>query len=784
MTFLHLSLIAGLAAIAVPIALHLFGQRQPELLDFPALRFVRETRQEQSSSWQLRHFLLLLLRILLLAALVFALARPRVHSTAIDSVVILSAIGVCALLATVVAAVTIVGRRSLLTRAICVAIALLLWGIAIYWGSRAFSSSPPVPTSDNGPIAVALIVDNGPTMNYQFNNETRLEAAKSQVSWLLDEMPVDSKVGILSGVPMSSLSLDPTTAQSQLKLLEPRGAHVDLLSRLRTAVDLVLANDLERKEVYLVTDLTQASWSAAQPGLKEILTEHQDDVLIQIIDVGVNDQANWSLGDVSPSQDSVAVGGDVEFSVPVRRPPASAETSIAVELIQEDIDIRFPVVRNGELKTPSTRIVDRKVAEFTEQDSATLQLVAKNLAEGAHNFRIRIDTNDPLSADNERFVTINAKPEQPTLIISDDVQLAIILSSIANPFSATNEAESKVDRIRYVQFSETDLSRYSVVWLHDLPPMSSPNVDKLAAFAESGGNILQTLGPGLGSLANVTGNPVTKLFPGTLTDTSLNHQAAFLDIVALSHPMFQSLGELVNEKPWNRYPVYSNWSFDGISDKAQVLMKLSDDSSPGILLESRGAGQIMTLTTPIPQPETQGEKLWNELWVQDDIWAFVLLRGAIQSLYGATGEQTTFSVGSPVSLRNPRESWPSRYALFEPKTTSAKNIEATDGVLVAGTFDHAGTFRLRSLVGQPVIRSFSLNTPAADTQLTRLQDSTITEQLGENNFSIARDREDIQSSVGQARFGRELYPLLMLFVAGLFLAEQAMSNRFYKIKFR
>ncbi len=57
MSFLHLSLIGGLAVVTVPILLHLFGQRQPQLIDFPALRFVRQTRREQSSSWQLRHFL-------------------------------------------------------------------------------------------------------------------------------------------------------------------------------------------------------------------------------------------------------------------------------------------------------------------------------------------------------------------------------------------------------------------------------------------------------------------------------------------------------------------------------------------------------------------------------------------------------------------------------------------------------------------------------------------------------------------------------------------------------
>ncbi len=76
----------------------------------------------------------------------------------------------------------------------------------------------------------------------------------------------------------------------------------------------------------------------------------------------------------------------------------------------------------------------------------------------------------------------------------------------------------------------------------------------------------------------------------------------------------------------------------------------------------------------------------------------------------------------------------------------------------------------------------SVNAPAADTLLERIDTAQLSERLGVDTFRVARSRDEIESSVGQARFGRELFPLLMLFVAALFLAEQAMSNRFYSLK--
>ena len=93
-----------------------------------------------------------------------------------------------------------------------------------------------------------------------------------------------------------------------------------------------------------------------------------------------------------------------------------------------------------------------------------------------------------------------------------------------------------------------------------------------------------------------------------------------------------------------------------------------------------------------------------------------------------------------------------------------------------------GSARWRGQGNGAAGRSFRVNVPASDTALVRMQSLDLDERLGRDHYRLAHDRSEVESSVGQARFGRELYPLLMLLVAGLFLAEQAMSNRFYQIK--
>jgi hypothetical protein len=74
--FLHPWALAGLAAVAIPLLLHLLARREPPTVIFPAVRYLITTTREHQRRLKLQHLLLLLLRTLLLAALVLAAAGP------------------------------------------------------------------------------------------------------------------------------------------------------------------------------------------------------------------------------------------------------------------------------------------------------------------------------------------------------------------------------------------------------------------------------------------------------------------------------------------------------------------------------------------------------------------------------------------------------------------------------------------------------------------------------------------------------------------------------------
>ena len=76
MTFAFPWALAGLALAGIPILLHLLARREPPTVVFPATRYLAQAAQHHQRRLQLQHFLLLLVRALVVVALVLAAAGP------------------------------------------------------------------------------------------------------------------------------------------------------------------------------------------------------------------------------------------------------------------------------------------------------------------------------------------------------------------------------------------------------------------------------------------------------------------------------------------------------------------------------------------------------------------------------------------------------------------------------------------------------------------------------------------------------------------------------------
>ncbi|MEO0403321.1 MAG: BatA and WFA domain-containing protein [Bacteroidota bacterium] len=81
MKWMHPEILWGLLALAIPIIVHLFNFRRFRKVEFSNVQFLKTVQQETKSRSQLKHYLILLSRLLAIAALVFAFAQPYIPVT-------------------------------------------------------------------------------------------------------------------------------------------------------------------------------------------------------------------------------------------------------------------------------------------------------------------------------------------------------------------------------------------------------------------------------------------------------------------------------------------------------------------------------------------------------------------------------------------------------------------------------------------------------------------------------------------------------------------------------
>src|SRR5437868_657512 len=88
MAFLTPLFFLGLAAIAIPVLVHLIQREKKRVVEFPSLMFVRRIPYQSVRRRRIRHWALLLLRAAAIALIVAAFARPFMRQGAVAAAAI------------------------------------------------------------------------------------------------------------------------------------------------------------------------------------------------------------------------------------------------------------------------------------------------------------------------------------------------------------------------------------------------------------------------------------------------------------------------------------------------------------------------------------------------------------------------------------------------------------------------------------------------------------------------------------------------------------------------
>lgn len=232
----------------------------------------------------------------------------------------------------------------------------------------------------------------------------------------------------------------------------------------------------------------------------------------------------------------------------------------------------------------------------------------------------------------------------------------------------------------------------------------------------------------------------------------------------------------VEEIPWGKYAVFRHWDIEELSEDASVLMRFTQSELPAVIEQNIEQGRIITFAVPYPGPQERG-KLWSQLFL--DWPGFLLFNGTVRYLSAWNKQQLNYLVDETAILENNVTQFPQMYMLHNPILEETR-VESSNENLGFSFTRYPGQYRLRGSRPQgPVVRGFSVNVNRQEISLQRALPDSLDKALGKGQYRIAREKQDVQSSLGEGRFGRDLSPFLMLVFVLTIMAEQVMSSRFY-----
>lgn len=757
-------LLTGAALVGLPVLLHLIMRQEPKRLPFPAFRFLKQQRQLNQRKIRLRHLLLLLLRMGLIALICLSLWQPTVLSD----------------------------------------------GFSLRGGR---------------PIAAMVVLDTSPSMGYVLAADrsgltaarqralklleepaqgpwTCLDEARGRALEMLEDLPPGSRVAVLDTGERSepTWSTDLAAARQRIRDLKKPRANSQPVSRaLESAYSVLARLDLELEPgqepfprlLAVFSDRTASSWDVSRTAELQSFRDRvpAPSVYPVYVDVGVDKPVNTAITTIDFKPQLVPENQPVVLTVTVET-TGGATANILLFSVDGEEPQRMPV--NPGPDRPITR-----------------QLRKDGLKPGLHHAKISLLTSDALPFDNEKFVTFRVREPRRVLALVD-VPTGSFLTRAARAVGlATGPARLWTDAldakgwytcdVRPATAAETiDFTRYEAVVLLDLRAPSRALWLKLDEYLRVGGNVIVTPPlPGEGDMAAYQSDAAERVLPRKYT--RWNEKAPGTDdfhwawgSLSPNRPLLAKFREDEQkqflESGEGRPTSAGFWKVeDGAGDRVVVAYNDApqdpDSRSPAVLEgQPLGArGKVLQFTVPLGVGAERVHNYWSS-W-----FAFVLVNEAVRTLVGDSEDQSfNFTGGENVIIKWPADAKPG--AVYY---VSGPDVAATDAVIRRDEGQAflrfgpektaaAGHFTVQSEDGTWT-EGFSINAAVSESNLERLPPGPVAELFGPEALTPA-DKQRPLDDILSGRFTQpiELFPFLMILLLLVLAGENLLANKFYR----
>lgn len=727
MSFIHPLLLGGLALVSLPIIIHLIMRQQPKRLIFPAFRFLKQQLRTNQRKLRLRHWLLLAFRMLLIALMCLALARPRLFSER------LAGLG----------------------------------------GDKA--------------AIVALVIDTSPTMEYTVGGKTRLEVAKARALELLDELGSTSKIAVIdSAEPAGEWLPSVAAARERILSLEIRAANQAVTAAIDGAYRLMqklepdsTSEDVLPRFVYVISDRTPNSWDVS----RSLDLKPQRDRLPDpkpkgvLLDVGVDQPVDLAVADlevkpqVNPANKPVILRATVQATgdtfgnellcrlsgeLEAHRKPVSLQPGQrqVIEFERRDLPPGMHQAEISLVNSDGLPINNARYVTFEVRKPRKVLVICDERRD-AEIFRKAVDYQGLYACD----VKSTADPGFGGIGPSDLAGYeAVVLISVGKPGQAGRDLWDKLEQ--YVRQG-----------------------GGVAIFP--GG---ESLDRDDYSKAN---SAASRLMPGEVVGLETDRNGVTWTEWDFRHPLMapfrDDLQRPDTDFKGNPGRAFQFWKAKP-AEKASVLARYSDKANSPALIEllpegTNGRGRVLLLTTPIDEAQDAAGQKAND-YMKNSFY-YTLVNRMVKHLAGELDDANfNYSAGASIAVPLPPAVQYPAFALRGPGLTGAdtqvqRPTEAND--LRLPQAQQAGQYSLAGPNREPVA-AFSVNVSPTETQLLpRIGVDAIEDVFGPDSvIALGQNRKLSDALEGQLRQPLDLFPWLMLLLLMALVVENLLANKFYR----
>lgn len=697
MTFLNPLALFALAAAAIPLIVHLFNFRRPRRVDFSSLAFLREVERSSMQRVRVRQWLLLLLRTLAIASLVLAFARPTITS------------GVATLL------------------------------------------------SDGRNAAIAIVVDNSPSMLVVERTGERFRRGRDAALRLIEQAEPDDEIYILSTSARGGIAtpLRKEQAAEAVAGLDIDPAAVPLSRAVRDAARALQSSSIPAHEIVLFSDFQASMLTDTSDA------EVESPASVSLVPLGERIPGNVALTRVAVASRVLDVGQPARLEASVQTSGTAAEPDLVVSAYLDD------------------ERVAQAVVEFSDSGSGTAELLVTPRSRGWLSGRVGIE-GDGFVADNERYFTLYVPERRRLLLVEGPAASSRNLRLALDPEVSEGRIVFEQETIQSSQLSSRSLGEFDAVVFAGVPTFSSGEIDMIERFVGEGGGVL--LWPAEGTDVEGYNNLLRSLGGGRI-DARTGAPAdgsAVADVAEIDaeHSLFEGVFEGEGEATIERSAVYAAHRYHAAGSSEQTLIRLSNGWP--FLQELRFGSGVALFASAALEPS------WTELAVRG---LFVPLM--YRSLFYLSAAEAEMGDGVLLSqsavLRLP-ERGESSLRLIAPDGSEIapeqRRVFGTHRVVINGwEMGNAGIAEVVGRESGEVQQRVAINLDPRESDLAVTPAEEAAEQIEQNTglptrtVDLGDDLDEFQRAATVARRGAELWNVLLLLALAFLIAEMLVARR-------